>query len=57
MLELERGTAHWMVTLHNVNALELRNFEHSKTALCRQFQDPLANHKVRDHIKTKVTEG
>lgn len=51
-LVLEGATARWMVTLHNMNAPELRNFDQFMTALCRQFKDPLADSKARDCIKT-----
>lgn len=42
-LALEGGIARWMVTLHNVNALELRNFNRFMTALIWQFEDPLTD--------------
>lgn len=42
-MTLEEATARWMVTLHNDNAPELRNFNHFMTALRKHFKDPLAN--------------
>lgn len=45
-----------MVTLHNANALELRNFDCFMTMLHHQFEDSLADQKARDHIKT-VRQG
>lgn len=54
-MALEWTTAEWMDTLHN-NALELRNFEHFIAALWKCFEDPIANHKAKDHIKT-ISQG
>lgn len=50
-LAMEGAAAHWMVTLHNVNAPELWNFNHFMMALRQRFEDPLADQKTRDHIK------
>lgn len=55
-LALEGATAHWMVTVHNANAPELRNFNQFITVLCQWFEDPLADCKARDCIKT-VCQG
>lgn len=46
----EGATARWMVTLHNANSLEFRNFNQFMTA--PRFEDPLADYKARDRIKT-----
>lgn len=50
-LALEGAAASWMVTLHNANAPELRNFNRFMTALRQRFEDPLADRKARDRIK------
>lgn len=52
MLALKGTAGRWMVTLHNSDSPELRNFTWFMTALQWQFEDPLANCKARDHIKT-----
>lgn len=41
-----------MVTLHKANEKELRNFYCFMTGLHQRFEDPLAERKVRDCIKT-----
>lgn len=51
-LTLEGAAACWMVTLHNADGPELQNFNQLMTALRQRFEDPLANEKARDHIKT-----
>lgn len=51
-LVLEGATGCWMVTFHNANALELRNFNHLMMMIRRRFEDLLADRKARDHIKT-----
>lgn len=42
-LALEGATAHWMVTLHNANSLELQNFSQFMMALRWRFENPLAD--------------
>lgn len=50
-MALEGTMAEWMVTLHN-DVSELRNFDHFMAALQMHFEDSLADHQARDHIKT-----
>lgn len=45
-----------MVTLHNADATELRNFNYFMMALCRCFEDPLADCKAHNHIKNHEAE-
>lgn len=51
-LALEGAAVRWMVTLHNGNAPELRNFNRFMSAMRWQFEDSLADRKTRDHIRT-----
>lgn len=53
---LEGAVVWWMVTLHNDDAPELRNFNRFMVALCKRFKDPLADCKAREHIKT-INQG
>lgn len=55
-LALEGAAARWMVTLHNVDAIELQNFNHFMMTLHRCFKDPLADRKARNHIKNHEAE-
>lgn len=48
---LEGTVARWMVTLHNANAPELRNFNIFMMALRQRFEDLLADCRGRNHIK------
>lgn len=41
-----------MVTLHNANTPELRNFNRFMTVLCHRFEGPLVGRKVRECKKT-----
>lgn len=46
IMALERPATQCMVTLHNDNALELRNLNHFMAILCKWFKDPLADCKA-----------
>lgn len=54
-MALEGTTDEWIVILHN-DASELRNFDCFMAALWKSFEDPLADCKARDHIKT-ISQG
>lgn len=54
-MALEGTIDEWIVTLHNDNAMELRNFDHFIAALWKCFKDPLGDHKARDRIKPEIT--
>lgn len=47
------GTAvDWVVDLHDANTPELQNFNQFMAALRCHFEDPLADHKAQEQIKT-----
>lgn len=51
-----RAVAQCMLALHNDDAPELRNFNQFMAVLCKRFEDPLADGKARDRIKT-ISQG
>lgn len=52
ILALEGAATRRVVTFHNMNNPELRNFIHFMNVLHCWFEDPFADQKARDHIKT-----
>lgn len=46
-MTLEGNAVEWMVSLHNDDAPELRSFDWFMMALCKRFEDPLAQPSTR----------
>ncbi|KAK9391861.1 Retrotransposon-derived protein PEG10 [Crotalus adamanteus] len=49
---LDGPAADWVVNLHDSNAPELSNFNRFMSSLRRRFEDPLADRKAHERIKT-----
>lgn len=52
IMALEGAVAHWMVTYTMLTLPEFQNFNQFMAVLRWRFEDPLADWKARDFIKT-----
>lgn len=57
MLAMEGAAARRMVTLNNAEVPELQNFTRFMAALRQWLEEPLADRKARDCIKTGKAAG